>query len=266
MVLAWASWAPVAWLRVTARGLSWLWWWVVPVRRAVALANLRRVASRTPALAARDEGELLRESFARMALGFLAFARWIGRDGHPACGVTVVVAPPPPGSVVVAGHLGAWELALAGLAREREVAVYVRPPRDAWVRQWLARARAPARALDPRDGLAPARRDVGACVVFVQDQHVAGAPRLPFLGWEASTATGAVRLARERGADVWGAEVRGDALATRVRFVPITLPARLADPFADGEACATVVNDWLSAEVLRDPSAWMWLHRRWRDA
>jgi lauroyl/myristoyl acyltransferase len=267
-LLAWARRAPAPWLRATAWGLAGLWWWIIPVRRGVAVANLRRMGTRAPAAAVRDEGALLREAFARTALGLLAFARWAAAAGHPSCGVRVDLAPPPPGSVIVAGHLGAWELALAGLARTRAAAVYVRAPRDAWVRGWLSRARAPARELDPREGLAPARRalDAGACVVFVQDQHVAGAPRVPFLGWDAATATGAVRLARERGLGVWGAEVRGDAFAPTVRFVRLALPDPLGDTRADAVACAAVVNAWLSGEVLRDPAAWMWMHRRWRDA
>jgi KDO2-lipid IV(A) lauroyltransferase len=137
------------------------------------------------------------------------------------------------------------------------------------VAAWLARARAPARELDPREGLAPARRalDAGESVVFVQDQHVEGAPRVPLLGRDSATATGAVRLARARGVGLWAAEVRGDpgGFAWTVRFVPVALPQPGDDAAKDARACARAVNDWLSCEVLRDPASWMWLHRRWKD-
>ncbi len=243
--------------------LAWVWWCLVPVRRTVAVGNLRR------ALPHASLRRVLLTSLRERALDQLELLRWIGH-ARAGLGSDVEVACdalPPPGALVVSAHLGAWDLGLATLARRRSTAAYLREPSAPWARHLLREARGPLRSLDARKGLAPAREalDHGECVVFVVDQHVRNGVSVPFLGHPARTSTGAARLSLQSGAPVWTARVvREGRLRHRIVAAPLALPPPTGVECDDVRARTLAMNAWVEAEVVRRPEDWLWLHRRWK--
>ena len=256
---------PAAWLGGLATALAWVWWLVVPVRRRVAVDNLRRALPEVPV-----RGVLvtcLRERI----LDQFELLRWLGHARvHAPTDVQVGADTlPPPGALVVSAHLGAWDLGLATLARRRSTAAYLREPTASWARRLLRESRGPLRPMDARKGLAPAREalDHGECVVFVIDQHVGSGVALPFLGRPARSSTGAARLSLQSGAPVWTARVvREGALQHRIVAAPLALPPPTGDETQDVAARTLAMNAWVEAEIRRRPGDWLWLHRRWKGA
>lgn len=231
-----------------------LWWWLAPVRRAVAAENL---AAAMPGA----RPAVLRAAVAQVAAGYLLLLA--GRRGR-------VEGPlPPPGAVAVAGHFSAWDLALLTGARAVPVAIFLRPPRFGPARRWIAAVRAQADiwALHPRRSLpaAAAARHAGRLVVFVQDQrHNPGRP-VPLFGRPAWTSTGLAGFLWDEGAPLWAITQRfGPDGRLVVRFTPLRLPEAGSREEAVARWTAAV-QQWLEDEIRRAPESWWWLHDRWRD-
>jgi KDO2-lipid IV(A) lauroyltransferase len=252
----------LAWLS----GLTaWAWWTVLPVRRAVALDNLRRAGVLAPG---QRPGAVLRRHLRELVLGYLELVRWTELGAGSGVEVTVEgLSHLRAGLPVLVGHLGSWDLGILVVATASPVpiGVHVRPPRDAWARALIARLRDSAglRALDPRDGMDGARRVMaeGGVMVFVHDQAHLRGPKVPLFGRAAHTSTGFARASLEAGQAVGAWISRLGTGRHVVRIVPLALPAT-----QDVLARTAWANDWIEARVRAEPHAWLWMHRRWKGA
>ncbi len=248
---------------VVADGLAWLvawtWWWLVPVRRAVAVDNLTRALPGVPA----------RPTLTRMmhdiVLGYFELLQY--ERGRVVIEMDATAVPP--GSLLVAGHGGSWDLGLVASADALPLSIFLRTPTNRWARDRLAalRARHDVGALLPGTTLdaAYAALEAGRSVFFVQDQRYARGIDSPFFGRPARTSTGLATAALRTGRPVYAAwPVRLGRGRHRIQFVALPLPAPTGDHAADRQAITDQVNRWYEAQIRAYPPGWLWLHRRWQ--
>jgi len=241
--------------------VAWLWWWVLPVRRAEAVANL---AAALPEAAPRV---VLTRMMHDLVLGYFELLRY--DRGAPDVRVDVEMEGVPPGSLLVAGHGGSWDLGLLACADRHPFAIFLKTPANRWVRERMAalRERHQVAMLLTGTRMEDAYRALtaGWSVCFVQDQHhPAGVPS-PFFGRPARTSLGLASAVLRTGQPVYaGWPVRLGRGHHAVAFRPLPLPARTGDAEADLQAITDTVNRWYEERIRAAPHGWLWLHRRWK--
>lgn len=242
-----------------AWGIAWLWWWVIPVRRAVAVENLVAALPDAP----------VRPTLTRMmhdlVLGYVELLQY-ERGG---VSVDVRAEAVPPGALLLAGHGGSWDLALLACADHLPIAIFLKTPANPWVRRQLAglRARHDVGALETGATLdaAYAALEAGRGVFFIQDQHFARGLPSPFFGRPARTSAGLAAAVLRTGRPVWATwPVRLGRGRHALHFAPLVLPARTGDRAADVQAITDAANAWYEARIREHPHGWLWLHRRWK--
>lgn len=173
------------------------------------------------------------------------------------------------GAILLAPHIGNWELGgLATAARTRTTIMY-RPPREPALESLLNQARsrfgadmAPANLGGVRQALRALKR--GELVAILPDQ----APRAgegvlaPFFGHPALTMTLIRTLSRRTGAPAFTgwAERLPDAAGFRIHYAPATEPVDADDP----EAAAAALNREVERVVREKPEQYQWTYRRFR--
>ena len=176
------------------------------------------------------------------------------------------------GVLFFTGHFGYWEMqAIAHPLRVRPVSVLARPLDNPYLHDMLEQIRTrTGNAVIYRQGaIRKVMRELAANrgVAFLIDQHLhsADAVYVDFFGRPAATTSALAALALRTGAPV----IPVFALplpAGRYRFIyerPVP-PPREESPDAVREFTQRC-TDVLEMYVRRDPSLWLWMHRRWRD-
>ncbi|MEK7401324.1 MAG: lysophospholipid acyltransferase family protein [Gemmatimonadota bacterium] len=175
------------------------------------------------------------------------------------------------GVIIVAGHLGNWELSGAYLAaRGVEVEAVTRQQENPLFDAYLTRTRLRLGFKPIYDGDAVRRvpralRDKIA-VAFVMDQGAAGLAStwVPFFGRQAKTPRGAATFALRLGAPiVFMVALRKPDGRFTIHFEEVPVKAT-ADKNADVDRivadCTMVLERW----VRRAPAQYFWHHRRWK--
>lgn len=169
------------------------------------------------------------------------------------------------GIILASAHMGNPEAcrAAAGRLGTAPGMVY-RPPNNLYLKR-LAQAlleRRPGRVF-PRGttGMVDIRSHVraGGSVLILLDQRSIRGTRLPFLGREAMSPMGAMRVAETTGAaviPVYSTHCPGNRVRFRVTFEP---------PIARGTPAEmmTTLNNCFSRWIRENPESWFWLHDRW---
>lgn len=240
--------------RLARTVLGWLWWWVLPIRKGVAVDNLRAAFPLVPA------GPPLRRavgavvwSYAEIALGVQARV-----EGPPI----------PPGSIGLLAHGTAWDPGLLALGRAVPTSVFVNVPSARCAARFITQKRRQAglELLGQQDSFDRGRAALGEgrLVVFALDQrHNAGIP-VPFLGRPAWTSAAFAVLAHESKAPVFGLwpclDADGRHVLRAERLALVVPPTR-------DQAVSTLTEQalaWYAERVTAEPGGWWWLHRRWK--
>jgi KDO2-lipid IV(A) lauroyltransferase len=177
------------------------------------------------------------------------------------------------GLMLVTGHMGNWEIMSQYLARLFGFHFNVVGQKSGhdWLDALVERIRTRlgndfiAKSGGARDMLMVLKR--GGVMGTLIDQAAIGdsaGVSLPFLGREAVTNLGPVRLARHGRARIVLILFRR---AGRRHYLTIFPP--LEDKGPDGSqegllAEARQLNDWLGEHIQKYPDQWMWGHRRWK--
>ena len=247
-----------------ARGLAWVWWLLVPVRRSVAKDNLRH------ALPEESAGPLLRESLHSLILGYVEFSKesrapfleFEFEDFEPLC----ERAERGEGSLVLTGHGGAWELIGLACARELNlpISLIARIPSNASTRAAVDELRKSygLEVLPPEGSFFQAAQayEQGRVVVFLLDQrHNRGLP-VPFFGRPAWTSRALALLVKRKNAPVFGAWSYREGLGGhRFRLSPaLHLSGEVEQDTAQ-------FMGFLEDRIRERPAHWLWLHDRWRE-
>jgi KDO2-lipid IV(A) lauroyltransferase len=249
---------------------------VIPIRRTVALDNLRRAF---PERDARWRRAVYREMCATMGATLAEFSRFGGAG--PIADMIALENPGAipaalargRGAILLSAHIGNWEAMGAGLAelgfpmtvlgaRQRNPLV-----EDAFDRLREARS---VRSITVGKSLRPIVEALraGRCVATLADQD--GGPDgffMDFLGRPASVQSGIFRFAARAGVPiVTGFSAReGAGLRGEIHDPVWTEPAR--DPAAveaEARRLAGIYTERVEAAVRRHPGQWWWVHRRWR--
>jgi Kdo2-lipid IVA lauroyltransferase/acyltransferase len=174
------------------------------------------------------------------------------------------------GMVLVAGHLGNWEIGAAAMAARGYpiTAIAKRAANPLFYSRILAaRARLGVGVIDFQDATRPTLRALrsGQLVAFAADQHAGRAGLwVPFFGRLASTYRGPATMALRTGAPIF--------LCVPLRQPDGRYVVRMeqveAEPTGDMEAdvlrVTTEYSRRLEEAVRRNPEQYLWHHRRWR--
>ncbi len=241
-----------------AWGVAATWWFLIPVRRRVAVHNLRA------ALSEADPRGVLMRMMHDLVLGYVEMLA-LPRVRVDVEGADAV----PPGSLMLGGHGGSWDLALLRWADVIPLAIFLRTPSDPWARARVAALREAhdvvALETGARMDAAYAELERGRSVFFVQDQHFARGVDSLFFGRPARTSVGIAAAALRTGRPVFGAwQWREGVGHHRLRIVPLALPAPTGDTKADLQVMTDACNAFYEARIRERPHGWLWLHRRWR--
>ena len=247
--------------------LSWLWWTVLPIRRGLAAANLRRALPEAPL------GPNLRRMMRGLVLGYFELFRELRRPGsiHLAIeGAEAIAARANArkGTLVLAAHFGSWDLVGPLIVRRTgfPATVVVKVPRSASVAALMEEVRTGfGMALLPnRRGVMPQvyeALEAGRLVVFGLDQKLARGIPVPFFGRPALTAPSLAAAAAKSGATVhfleyWREEVgrHGASFSS-----PVAVTGRLEDDTA-------TFTRHIEEAIRCRPHNWLWLHDRWKGA
>ncbi len=257
---------------------------LLPLRRDVILANLRRVYR--DALPEADIVRLAQAHYAHLwkLLGeFLRF-RWLSARAKAARvrveNVEVVMAALAQGKgvLILTGHFGNWEVAtIAGVQlfpQVHGVFHFVRRAiKPAWLDRLVTRRfnRAGFGVIGKRGSLDAIldRLAAGDAIVFPFDQHAAPPDgiEVEFFGHPAWTFKSLAIIALATGAPVLPASSWREPDGRHVlRFEP---PLSLIEHADTNEAIrrnTRAYNEALEQLILRRPEQWYWVHRRWKSA
>ncbi len=275
-LLAWTLARTPLWLaNLWAWCLAWLWWTVLPVRRAVADSNM---AGAFPRMGAAQRGSTLRRMFRDLALGYVELLRGLHRPERfesmcRAENLELLTDRQARGlpCLVLQGHLGSWDLMLLAMGRGRgmDLSCIVKPPADPWSAALVERARLErgVELIPPRHAMDQVYRSIeaGRVIIFTMDQRFNEGIVLPFLDRPALTATGLAAAARETRVPVFLVWQWREGVGKHVMHV--SPPFELSwsdDRDADIARATAIFNDALGACVRQRPHGWLWLHKRWR--
>jgi len=253
----WLSW------RVSG-GLAWVWWWVVPVRKKLAVRNF------SAAFPGEKPGPALRQSVRSMIEGYVEFVR---ENRTPSLKyrfsnfeMLCARAKDGKGALVLTGHGGAWELLGRACAKELNlpITLIVRRPASARTRDWVERLRESSgmQLLPPEGSFFDACQAVreGRVVVCLLDQRHNGGLKVPFFDRPAKTSKGLALMAYRTGVPVFGAWAFREGLGHH-HFVLYSAFDMSGDVGEDTASFAAFTE----ARIRECPAHWLWLHARWRD-
>jgi Kdo2-lipid IVA lauroyltransferase/acyltransferase len=233
---------------------GWLWWWVIPIRKRLAVENYLR------AFPERDATEL-RRCVGEMVWGYLELAMGRRAQVH---GAELVEA----GGICLAGHGGAWDLALISAGADLRATIFVRTPSNPLIAWWIMRQRRRSGLdlLPPSGSALSAYRALrsGRLVVFVQDQRHNQGVAVPFFGRPALTSRGFGVLAARTGAPLFCAWQWRDEQGEhhiQIERLDVDVPV---DPDAAVMALTEASQRFYEDKIRQRPYSWLWLHDRWR--
>ena len=257
---------------------GWLWFWLSPGRRKIAVANILgagittdpRVARRVACHAAMNfVGNILEATRFTRAVGNAPWHAYTDAAGIDRESLEILEKPGP--IMILCAHLGAWEAATHLAAAFKPVTAVARTLNNPYVQKFLAGGilRSSIEIIPKKRGFTP---DVlkrwpreGRVLGFVCDQH-AGRDGIwvDFMGRPASTFTSPARLHLKTGhpillgAFIRTAPFRYAAHSSVIRFTPT------GDHEADVRACTEEINRRFGDLIRRFPEQYLWSHRRWR--
>lgn len=256
---------------------------LLPIRRRVVLANLRRVfGGKVP------EEEILRLArafyghLARFVVEFLRFP-WLSAARRAALvrvdNIEAILRAHAQGKgvLVLTGHFGNWELAaVAGLANFPQYRcrfhILRRPLHPPWLNTLVTgRFRRAGLGVLPKKGALEAILDrlaANDAVVVILDQHAGGRDgvEVEFFGHAAWTFRSLATIALSTGAPVVPAASWREPDGQHVLRFEEALPVlECDDPREAIRANTRAYNAAIERFVLRHPEQWFWMHRRWKN-
>jgi KDO2-lipid IV(A) lauroyltransferase len=245
--------------------------------RRIALANLAQAFPTRSAAERRVIARVMFAHFGRLLLelmkfGTLSDAQMLARVESDGEERVLQAYQHGRGVLFFTGHFGYWEMqAIAQPLRVRPVSVLARPLDNPYLHHWLEQIRTrTGNAVIYRQGaIRKVMRELtanrGVALLIDQHLHSSDAVYVDFFDRPAATTSALAALALRTGAPVipvFALPLPGG----RYRFVyerPVP-PPREDSPDAVREFTQRC-TDVLEMYVRRDPSLWLWMHRRWRD-
>lgn len=258
-------------------------YYLLPIRRRVILANLRRVFGDRLSAAAMRRLAMAHYAHLVRSLVEIVQDRWRSPAAR-AGGVRIEnidaclrAHARGKGVLIVAPHLGNWEIATTnGLAQfvqyRGQFHVLRRPLFPGWLDRFVTRRfRRAGLGVLPKKGALDrllARLEAGDAVIFLLDQYAAGRDgvEVEFLGTPAGTFRSLAVIARATGAPVVPAATWRGADGRHVLRFEEALPFIECDDANESLRRNTrAYNAALERFILGHPEQWLWAHRRWKS-
>jgi len=165
----------------------------------------------------------------------------------------------------ISAHFGQWEAARALLGpRFKPLAGLYHPATNPIFAKIYDPALAASGPMFPTTmrGLADLSKHLrgGGFTALLLDQYAEDGMPLPFLGHDAMTGLSMARLAVKTKALIIPLSCVRQADGKTIKVV-VSTPLTSTDPVQ----IARELNDFMSAEILKHPEQWYWLHRRWKN-
>lgn len=262
---------PYPLLRVLARVLAWLLWWVTPARRHIAATNITLCF---PELTTREQQRLLRDNYDSTAMALFEtgmswfWPKWRLRRLYRINGKENLPGKDDPGALMMALHFTTVDIGGAFIGQETAMTAMYRPHKNPvydFVQRW-GRERHSTGAVIARDDVRVMLRALkrGERVWYAPDQDY-GIKRsvfAPLFGIQAATVTATAKFARA-----------GDARV--IPFIQTRLPGWQGyelviypplDDFPSGDeiADATRINRFVEERIREQPEQYLWTHRRFK--
>lgn len=271
---------PERWAYRMARVAGWLWFYLLPLRRATAARNLELALGET--LSPRERREILRRCFVQWSLFGLELLRMplmdeaysethIDRENWHHLEEALAQGR---GVVAVTAHQGNFDVAATSQsARGVTINALYKEVRWAHARRflWRERERVGVKIILPKRS----QRDIlralraGGIVAFVVDQHMPPHRGVvtEFFGRLVSTTPAPALFALKTGAVVVPLYMRREGETARQTMV-MGAPIPMEEPYADRKENlrhnTQRINDWLEGVIREHPEQWLWLHRRFK--
>ncbi|MEE2752325.1 MAG: lysophospholipid acyltransferase family protein [Myxococcota bacterium] len=244
-------------------GLAWTWWYLVPKRRDLAIENIAL------ALPSRPPAPLLRQMMAGLILSFFE-SIFHSQNGLP----DLIFEGLEPvrervragkGTLLLAGHSGAWELMVAAASREQGLPLTLIARDIAWgpARELVAKNRVDAgiEVLPPEGSVfrVLSALSEGRVVVFLLDQRHNGGIPVTFFGRDAWTSRALALVAQRSRCPVYGVWSWRNGLARHHARVEKAFPL-IGNLQRDTQQFMRFYEEAIRAH----PESWLWLHDRWR--
>ena len=262
------------------RAIGRIWFYVIPIRRGVAV---RAVARAFPEKSAAEVRRIVRGNFEHLGCSLvesLAYLSWPEERLQKLLryeGIEESVDAPRNaghGVVAVSAHIGNFEICTDGFGvlQNTPMMIVARLPKAGFARSMIEafRARNPLMEVFEPKGSAPrvvdALRTKRSVLAFVIDQNVRRGRGIfiPFLGEIANTTTGFASLQRraESGLCVVHMYREPDG-SHRVRVKPVPPSTHPNERVAILNDTLTMSN-YIQSFVRERPEQWFWVHRRWK--
>ena len=286
-ILTWPwAWLPMDWGLALGAAGGRLAYRLMTSRRRIALANIEMIKANGSLPAATNAETLAREVFANLGRSGWEIVRYYHRgltpflpdchieEGREYLLETLEECRREGRSLVfVTGHMGNWEVMCHYLAHYGGFIFNIvgrdtnQPVTDLLVRR--LRTRTGDNYISKKGG---AREMVavlkhGGVLGTLIDQAVIGnhvGEMIPFMGREATTNLGPMRLAHHSKSKIMLVCFRREGRRQFMKIFPPLTPRRdieTEEAIIDG---ARQLNEWLGQYIREHPEQWMWGHRRWK--
>ena len=243
--------------------LAWLWWTVVPIRKATAVAGFHRVFPDLPV------GPNLRREAAELVMGYFELFQ---EARKPCIQLTVEGSElihnqlaSGQGAILVAGHFGSWDLVGPMVGRQESLPVTVVVKNPKWkpaadyvegVRQTFGLG-----LLASTNSFESIIEEIaaGRLLVFLLDQRYWKGIPIDFFDRPAWTTPVVSVIVERTGAPVYGLCYWREGIGKhRARFSgPLPM-------VGDIEADTATIQRFYEETIRERPHSWLWLHDRWR--
>jgi KDO2-lipid IV(A) lauroyltransferase len=257
--------------------LGWIWYYLIPVRRSVARANLRLAFPKKPE---KERRKIARGCFVHLSRSAVEFLRLPGLDRkkvdklleHRGWEHYRRAVQQGRGVIVATAHFGNFDL-LACAQAVRGVPLHILTREQhlgGFNRYWMSvRARLGVGLLPAKDSALRIHRLLKRkqVVAMVIDQHVPEGRGVvvPFFGRPASTVHAPALLAVTTGAPLLPATIeRLPGGRHRVTIDPPVPVDAAAERETEVLRVTAQLNRWLEDQIRSRPDHWLWIHRRWK--
>lgn len=274
LLAAFVGWWPESLVRLVARIAGTAWAFLVPYRHGVVNANLAQAFPEAPP---RERRRIARAAYVHLVQTLLEFIRIRAyvRRGFPRIdrrGVEHLAEAKArgKGTLILSGHLGSFELVVAGSAEEfAPVSLVVKPFTpgvDAFVND--TRRSAGLKIIPAAGAVRPVLKALknNETVVFVLDQNATRSIGVfvDFFGKSACTMTGLAVLAERTGATVVGVKPYRERDG-HVAEISAPIPFERMQTRAETvEHMTQRYTEWIEAAIREHPEQWFWTHKRFR--
>ncbi len=244
--------------------IACLWWWLVPVRKRMAVDNFQRVFPQI------KPGPALRRMFAEVILGYFELFREMRVPGSVR--VDYVDAEKVQadidkgcGTLLLGGHFGSWDLVSNMICRDRKfpVAVTVKTPKNPQVAELIERIRSAfgMGLLPSRDCMPRIYEHVGngGMVAFLLDMRFNRGVEATFFDRPARTSPALVKVAAKSSAPVYAVWFVRNGLGHHSAVFSGPL-----DMNGDVDHDLGQIMAHYEERIRAVPHNWFWLHDRWR--